>query len=313
MTVTADTPVADVVADPAAGDWGRLMFPVTFATPRPDARLRDLDLPWYTHVDPRATVDVVTDLLGRARAGERVFIPLYSPEERAATEHLPEGYRLEDVGLFVFPAQGLPAGERGPVAVVCAGGGFAYVAAMHDSFPHCLWLSRHGVSAFALVYRPDAQSACEDLARAISYIFHHADELGVDPRGYSLWGGSAGGRMAAYLGSYGPAAFGGGRLPKPACVVMEYTGHSDLSADEPANFVVVGDRDPIASWRTMENRSKRLRRAGVPTEFHVYEGLSHGFGLGTGTVAEGWIGRALAFWLAHRFDRLDLASAGMGE
>ena len=46
MTVTADTPVADVVADPAAGDWGRLMFPVTFATPRPDARLRDLDLPW---------------------------------------------------------------------------------------------------------------------------------------------------------------------------------------------------------------------------------------------------------------------------
>ena len=35
---------------------------------------------------------------------------------------------------------------------------------------------------------------------------------------------------------------------------------------------------------------------GIPTEFHVYEGLSHGFGLGTGTVAEGWIKDAVKFW-----------------
>ena len=31
-------------------------------------------------------------------------------------------------------------------------------------------------------------------------------------------------------------------------------------------------------------------------EFHAYEGLSYGFGLGTGTVAEGWISDAVAFW-----------------
>ena len=34
----------------------------------------------------------------------------------------------------------------------------------------------------------------------------------------------------------------------------------------------------------------------VPAEYHAYEGLSHGFGLGTGTVAEGWINDAVAFW-----------------
>ena len=35
---------------------------------------------------------------------------------------------------------------------------------------------------------------------------------------------------------------------------------------------------------------------GIPTEFHAYEGLSHGFGLGTGTVAEGWLNQAVELW-----------------
>lgn len=65
-----------------------------------------------------------------------------------------------------------------------------------------------GYNAFALIYRPGAQTACEDLARAISFIFENADELEVNTDCYSLWGGSAGGRMAAWLGSYGTAAFG---------------------------------------------------------------------------------------------------------
>ena len=31
-------------------------------------------------------------------------------------------------------------------------------------------------------------------------------------------------------------------------------------------------------------------------EIEVFDGLPHGFGLGEGTVAEGWINRAIAFW-----------------
>lgn len=87
------------------------------------------------------------------------------------------------------------------------------MGAMQDSFPHALELSKRGYNAFALIYRPGAQTACEDLARAIQFVFAHAAELGVDTSCYSLWGGSAGARMAAWLGTYGPAAFGGGNLP----------------------------------------------------------------------------------------------------
>lgn len=50
-----------------------------------------------------------------------------------------------------------------------AGGGFAYVGAMQDSFPVAYELSRKGFNAFALIYRPGAQTACEDLARAVDF------------------------------------------------------------------------------------------------------------------------------------------------
>ena len=87
---------------------------------------------------------------------------------------------------------------------------------MHDSFPHALELAKRGYNAFAVIYRPGWQTAYEDLARALTFIFENAEELGVNTNGYSLWGGSAGGRMAAELGSYGAAYYGGADIPKPA-------------------------------------------------------------------------------------------------
>ncbi len=52
-------------------------------------------------------------------------------------------------------------------------------------------------------------------------------------------------------------------------------------------YVCVGSNDGIASWRTMQNRLKRLSELVIPTEFHLYDGLGHGFGIGNGRVAEG--------------------------
>lgn len=72
---------------------------------------------------------------------------------------------------------------------------------MHDSFPQAMELSEKGYNAFALIYRPGADTACEDLARAIAFLHENAEELQIDMTDYSLWGGSAGARMAAWLGS----------------------------------------------------------------------------------------------------------------
>ena len=45
--------------------------------------------------------------------------------------------------------------------------------------------------------------------------------------------------------------------------------------------------------------AQEARDLGIPTEFHHYPGLPHGFGLGTGTVAEGWLDEAAQFWEAQ--------------
>lgn len=279
---TKETRIEDVTNDPAFGEYGRLIFPADTGYYSGDT-LGELRLIWYNNIDPDKTVEIVNYMKEHAEAGDVIFYDIYTDEEKA------EDSEKEDTGLFFF--RGNP-GEK--FAVCNAGGGFAYVGAMHDSFPHALELSKTGYNAFALIYRPGAQTACEDLARAISFIFANAEELEVDTDCYSLWGGSAGGRMSAYLGSYGTAAFGGDDLPQPGAVIMQYTGHSEYSEYDPPTYACVGESDGIASWRTMKARLERMSSLGIDTEFHQYPGLRHGFGLGTGTVEEGWIEDAVA-------------------
>lgn len=281
---TGDSLIADVIADPAFGDYGRLLFPADTGYYSGD-RLNNLSLTWYGQMDPDKAVEIVNTLRNRAASGETVFFDIYTNEEKA------EDPDKEDTGLFFF------RGDSGAKFAICnAGGGFAYVGAIHDSFPHALELSKKGYNAFALIYRPGAQTACEDLARAIAFIHKHADELQVDVSDYSLWGGSAGARMAAWLGSYGTESFGESAYPRPATVIMQYTGLSEVYGNEPPTYNCVGTNDGIASYRTMQSRIDAIKANGTDAEIEIFQGLSHGFGLGTGTVAEGWLDNAVSFW-----------------
>lgn len=280
---TADTPIEEVMADPAFGEYGRLIFPVSSGY-YSGGTLGSLRLTWYSNIDPEKTVEIVNYMKSQALSGQRLFYDIYTEEEKA------EDSEKEDTGLFFF--RGTPNAK---FAVCNAGGGFAYVGAMHDSFPHALELSQKGYNAFALIYRPGAQTACEDLARAISYIRENAEELKVDPEEYSLWGGSAGARMAAWLGSYTPAAFGEADESQPGAVIMQYTGHTELLGNEPPTYACVGTNDGIASAGMMQWRIDQIKAAGTDAEIEIFDGLSHGFGLGTGTVAEGWLDRAVRF------------------
>ena len=284
--VTRETPVQDVMDNPVFADYGRLLFPVDRTIPD-NMTLEDVGdvLIWYNDINPDKTVEIVNSLGERAAAGDVVFYDIYTEEEKA------DDPDKADTGLFFF------RGEQGGKTAICnAGGGFMYVGAMQDSFPHALELSKQGYNAFALIYRPGAQTACEDLARAIAFLHENAAELDIDMTDYSLWGGSAGGRMAAWLGTYSTEAFGEQAYPRPAAVIMQYTGLSEVTGDEPPTYCCVGTRDGIASYRMMEERVRRIRENGTDAEIEVFDGLPHGFGLGEGTVAEGWIDHAIAFW-----------------
>lgn len=124
-----DTPVEEVIRDPVFGSYGRLIFPVDSWYYSGDT-LGDLHLTWYNNIDPDETVAIVNYFKEHAAAGETIFYDIYTEEEKAQD---PE---KEDTGLFFFK------GDPGaPFAVCNAGGGFAYVGAMQDSFPHALELS----------------------------------------------------------------------------------------------------------------------------------------------------------------------------
>lgn len=281
---STNSTIASVISDSSFKDYGRLMFPLESQYYSGNT-LGNLSFTWYNNVDPNKTIEIINYFKQNTEKGNTVFCDIYSSKEKE------EDPTKQNTGLFFF------RGKSNEKFAICnAGGGFTYVAAMHDSFPQALEISKKGYNAFALIYRPEAQTACEDLARAITFIFRNAEQLKVNTEDYSLWGGSAGGRMAVWLGTYGSAAFCGDNLPRPSAIITQYTGLNEFSKNDPPTYACVGDKDGIAYWKTMQERLNRLNSLGVDTEFHVYEGLRHGFGLGTGTVAEGWINDAVAFW-----------------
>jgi len=287
--LTVNDRVGDLLAHPAFAGHASLLMPWDDRAPDEDMRLHGIAslLPYHSHVDARVVVASLNRMIDDVDAGRTVFLDFYT---EAGKKRDPS---KRHAGLFFL--RGKPGA---PFALIAPGGGFAYVGSVHEGFPYAAEISDAGYNAFVLKYRAGlgAQVATEDMASALSYIFRNAGALGVDTRHYSLWGSSAGARMAAAIGSHGADRFGGDALPKPSAVIMAYTGHSDVSTREPPTFVVVGAEDRIAAPASMERRVAALRKAGTEVEYRVFPGVGHGFGPGTGTSASGWITGATRFW-----------------
>lgn len=113
-------------------------------------------------------------------------------------------------------------------------------------FPYADVLSSLGCNAFAT----------EDLAFALSYVFRNAEALQVSTEGYSLWGSSAGARMAASIGSHGTARFGGEELPRPIRITPQmnrppslWSGGRMASLRPPPCILADLGRTLTAIWR----------------------------------------------------------------
>lgn len=287
-----DHTVSALLAHPALSGFAHLILPWDDRRYDETMRLRDIGtlLPYHSHVDPAVVVSSLNRLIDDASAGRQVFYSFYTAAELDADRS------RRNTGLFFL--RGNPGA---PFAVIAPGGGFAYVGSVHEGFPYATEISARGYNTFVLKYRvgQGGRVATEDLASALSFISRNADALGVATAGYSLWGSSAGARMAAFIGSHGTVAFGGVKMPRPSAVVLLYTGHEDFGPAEPPTFVAVGENDRIAPPAVMERRVSALRRRGSAVEFHRYPGVGHGFGLGLGTSAAGWIDDAVRFWATH--------------
>lgn len=86
-------------------------------------RLRDIGtlLPYHTHVNPDVVVSSLNRMIDDATAGKTVFYDIYTRAQKQA------GPTRENTGVFFFRGQ-----PRAPFAIIAPGGGFSYVACVHE-------------------------------------------------------------------------------------------------------------------------------------------------------------------------------------
>ena len=201
--VTTESVVRDVANHQAFEGFGPLLLPWDDNARYFDTPLHNVGslMPYHNNVDPGVVVGAINHLIDEANKGQTVFYDFYAERQQR------EDPAKESTGLFFF--RGKPGA---PFAVICPGGGFSYVGSLHEGFPLAVALSQKGYNAFVLRYRVGGGlKAAQDLAAAVSHIFEKAKILAVGVEGYSLWGGSAGGRMVGDIALHGTAYFGGPR------------------------------------------------------------------------------------------------------
>jgi acetyl esterase/lipase len=289
--ITTYDSVRYIVGHPAFKGFSLLMLPRENDTSYLDTPLRDVRslMHYHSHVVPDIVVGALNHMIDEVNDGKTIFYDFYTEQQKQGDP------AKKNTGIFFF--RGKPGA---PFAIVCPGGGFSYVGSLHEGFPVALEISKRKYNAFVIRYRIGSQQmATEDLAAAITYIFRNAATLGVSTENYSLWGGSAGARMVGNIALSGVAAYEGDDLPKPSTAVIAYTGQSSFSKDFPPTFMTVSANDSIANVSVVDSRVMNLRNAGVEVEYRRYRTAGHGFGLGTGTDAEGWLEHAVQFWEKH--------------
>ena len=80
---TRESKIKDVKNAPMFGSYGRLLFPVEDAYYSGDT-LEELQLTYYSHIDPDETLEIVNTLRERAADGQTIFYDIYTDEEKAA-------------------------------------------------------------------------------------------------------------------------------------------------------------------------------------------------------------------------------------
>jgi acetyl esterase/lipase len=289
--ITTNDFVHHIMNHPAFKDFGKYILPRDDNTYYYDTPLNNVHslLPYHNHVDPNIVVGAINHMIDEINDGKTIFYDFYTEQQKQ------DNPSKESTGLFFF--RGKPGD---PFAIVCPGGGFTYVGSLHEGFPHAVELSKEGYNTFVLKYRVGSElRATEDLAAAISYIFKKAELFKISVEDYSLWGSSAGARMVGNIALDGTASFGGYDHPKPCVVVIAYTGHTSFSVKYPPTFITVSEDDGIVNVSVVDRRVENMRNAGIEVEYRKYKNAGHGFGLGVGTDAEGWIEYAIQFWESH--------------
>lgn len=186
-------------------------------------------------IDPRG-VDAVSEVAGTDVVGIRTFT---APQHLGVDADLEYGVR-DDGTLLTLDVCTPPGAELTdeplPAVVSIHGGSWARGDKANADWRNtCLWLASEGFVAASVNYRlvPDAvfPAAIDDVALAVEWLrdAEQVERFGIDPARIGAFGGSAGGSLAALLGTTGEGPLDAGSR---VAAVAELSGPVELGAAE---------------------------------------------------------------------------------
>lgn len=208
-----------------------------------------------------------------------------------------------ELKLYVTKPDDWQKTDSRPAIVFFHGGG--WVGGSPGQFTeHSKHLAAQGMVAIQVEYRlldhknNDPPVTCtEDALDAMKWVRSHAKQLGIDPDRIATAGGSAGGHLAAYLGTVdqgkqevstkpnamvlfnpvydnGPDGWGQKRVKDR---YQEFSPAHNISPDDPPSIVFLGSKDNLIPVSTAKRFEEEMKAAGVNSQLRVYEGQGHGF------------------------------------
>ncbi|MGE0610119.1 MAG: alpha/beta hydrolase [Pirellulales bacterium] len=212
--------------------------------------------------------------------------------------------------------------DTGAAVLICPGGGYHILAMDLEGEEVAAWLNSIGVTGIVLKYRvprrenlPKHAAPLQDAQRAMSIVRGHASEWGIAPARIGILGFSAGGHLAATAcTNFGQRRYEAiDDIDKVSCrpdfAVLIYPAYLveegqlqpevPVTAETPPVFFVHAGDDGISPENSI-GMYLALKKAGVPSELHVYASGGHGFGLRPSEhPASQWPDRCAA-WLKSR-------------
>jgi len=229
---------------------------------------------------------------------------------------------VEQPSLTLYRAPAKKA--NGCAVVICPGGGYNILAWEKEGTEIAQWFNSIGVTAAVLKYRVPRRDPnrphrepLQDAQRAIRLVRKHAAEWGVDPQRIGILGFSAGGHLTIMAGmhwdeqTYDRVDDADSLSCRPDFMCPIYAaylgeGYKDdvaelgplvrITAKTPPTFLAVTADDKMRGAQAAL-LFVELKKAGVPTELHVYTKGGHGYGIRESENPASTWNRRLAEWM----------------
>ncbi|MDR2895712.1 MAG: alpha/beta hydrolase [Propionibacteriaceae bacterium] len=214
------------------------------------------------------------------------------------------GYLLDD-------SEEMPNAKPRPAVLIFPGGGY-YACSDREAEPVAMAYLAQGFQAFVLRYTTGQgevfEAALEDAQAALERLVESASDWSIDVERIAVVGFSAGGHLAASLGTMGrrrPAALILG-YPCILASIGEQLGKKipdlDTLVDQatPRSFIFLTANDGLVPAANGLAWAAALDRAGVPFELHVWPDGAHGLSLAQPVTSAGnaqLVSARVAQWL----------------